>query len=250
MQIERKDVGLIEHKDFGLIEVKLAGDDTGTFSGYGAVFGNVDGHGDVIEHGAFAESLSEWKARGKWPKMLLQHGGFGLGSDDMMPVGQWTDMKEDRKGLKVEGRLFAMNTERGQYLYEGLKSGELDSLSIGYQAVDSRSESRDEEHIRVLTKIKLWEVSIVTFPANDKARISSVKTLTLEELRELEAKLRDGGLSQREAVTASAIFKKWLQRDAAAPNSSPRDEDVPGQAEATAAAEALAARFATGCLKF
>jgi HK97 family phage prohead protease len=228
MQIERKDAGLIEHRDFGLIEVKLAGDDTGTFSGYGAVFGNVDGHGDVIEHGAFADSLAEWKSRGKWPKMLLQHGGFGLGSDDMMPVGQWTEMREDRKGLKVDGRLFAMNTERGQYIYEGLKSGELDSLSIGYQTEDSRSETRDGDHVRVLTKIKLWEVSIVTFPANDKARISSVKTLTLEELRELEAKLRDGGLSQREAVTASAIFKKWLRRDAAAPISNPRDEGVPG----------------------
>lgn len=240
----------IEHKDVGLMEVKLAGDEVGTFSGYGAVFGNVDGHGDVIESGAFGETLAAWKLRGKWPKMLLQHGGFGLTLDDMMPVGQWTDMREDRKGLKVEGRLFAMNTERGQYVYEGLKSGELDSLSIGYETIDSRSESRDGDHIRVLTNIKLWEVSIVTFPANDKARISSVKRLTLEELRELEAKLRDGGLSQREAVTASAIFKKWLQRDAAAPISTSRDEDVPGQAEAFAAAQELMAKFAVGTLRF
>lgn len=246
MEIEMK----LEHRQFGLVGVKLADNGAGTFEGYGAIFGNIDSYGDVIERGAFAETLAEWKAKGKWPKMLLQHGGMGITSDDMMPVGQWTDMTEDRKGLKVAGRLFAMNTERGQYLYEGLKSGELDSLSIGYQTLDSRNETRDGEILRLLTKIKLWEVSIVTFPANDQALISRVKSMTPEKLRDLEVKLREGGLSQREAVIAISIFKKWFQRDAETPMSSPRDEDVPDQAAALAAADALAAKFAAGCLRF
>lgn len=222
----------IERREVGLLDMKVSGDQAGTFSGYGAIFGNVDSYGEIIQRGAFAESLAEWKARGKWPKMLCQHGGWGVGAEDMLPAGQWDDMSEDKKGLKVEGHLFAMNTDRGQYLYEGLKSGELDSLSIGFQTLDSENETRDGEIYRLLTRIKLWEVSIVTFPANERAKISSVKNLTPDMLRDLEAKLRDGGLSQREAVIATAILKKWLQRDAGEPISTLRDEEMPDDAKA------------------
>lgn len=103
------------------IEIKLASDSvdakTGEFSGYGAVFGNVDSYGDVIAKGAFRDTLREWEQRSKLPPMLLQHGGgFMGGADDMLPVGQWTQMEENSKGLKVSGKLFALGTERGQYL--------------------------------------------------------------------------------------------------------------------------------------
>jgi HK97 family phage prohead protease len=241
----------IERREFGLLDVKLATDDeAGAFSGYGAIFGNVDSYGEIIKRGAFAETLSEWKSRGKWPKMLLQHGGMGVTSDDMLPVGQWTSMKEDSKGLWVEGRLFAMNTERGQYIYEGLKSGALDSMSIGFQTIDSATETRDGETYRLLTKIKLWEVSIVTFPANDKAKISSVKNFTPDELRELEAILRDRGLSRSDCQKAISAFKAYHQRDAGEPISTLRDEGMPDLTAAQAAADELAARIATGCLRF
>lgn len=239
----------IERREFGLIEMKVASDAAGSFSGYGAIFGNVDSYGEIIQQGAFAESLAEWKARGKWPKMLCQHGGWGIGAEDMLPAGQWDSMSEDKKGLKVEGHLFAMNTDRGQYLYEGLKSGELDSLSIGFQTLDAENETRDGEVVSILTRIKLWEVSIVTFPANDKARISSVKQLTVDQLRDLEGALRDGGLSRSDCLKAISVFKSWLQRDAGAPISTLRDEGMPEQA-AIAAAQELAAKLAASCLKF
>lgn len=237
---------MIEYKDIGLTEVKMdAGSDAGTFSGYGAIFGNVDAHGDKIQKGAFAETLTEWKATGKLPKMLLQHGGWGMSSDDMMPVGQWTSMEENNRGLKVEGRLFAMNTERGQYLYEGLKAGELDSLSIGYETREAMYGEKPTDPRRTLTNIKLWEVSIVTFPANDKAKISTVKSLTIQELREYEDYLREAGLSQKEAVTASSVLKKWLPRDAGAPTTGPRDEVAADKstAELLKALDGLTDRF-------
>lgn len=240
----------IEHREFGLIDVRADSAQAGTFSGYGAIFGNVDSYGDIIEKGAFANSLVEWRSKGKLPKMLLQHGGWGIGSEDMLPIGQWTSMSEDTKGLKVEGRLLAMNTERGQLVYEGLKSGELDSLSIGFQTLEMKEEIREGESYRILTEINLWEVSIVTFPANDRAKISSVKSLSLDQLRELEGVLRDGGLSRSDCRAAVSVFKHWLQRDAGAPISTLRDEGVPGQAEANAAAEALVAKFATAGLRF
>ena len=219
---------MIERRDVRLLETK-ASDEPGRFSGYGAVFGNVDATGDVIQAGAFAESLREWKGRGKWPPMLLQHGGgvFGGGAEDMLPVGEWVDMEENRRGLKVEGQLFALGTEKGQYIYEGLKAGVLDGLSIGFQTRESISGTRAGEPDRILTNIDLWEVSIVTFPANPKARVTAVKGMTIEQLRELEDALRDAGLSRTDRQKAVAVLKHWSQRDAGAPISGQRDAAAP-----------------------
>jgi HK97 family phage prohead protease len=201
------------------IEVKLAADDidakTGTFSGYGAVFGNVDSYGDVIERGAFKDTLREWEQAGKYPPMLLQHGGMGINADDMLPVGQWTGMEENAKGLKIEGRLFALSTERGQYIHEGLKSGVLDGLSIGYRVKKFTNGTKPNEPRRKLESVDLVEVSIVTFPANGKARVGAVKSAAT--IREFEAFLRDaGGFSHAQAKAIAARGFKGHD---------PRDED-------------------------
>lgn len=218
----------IERRSFGLLETKAEDAEAGTLSGYGAMFGNVDSYGDVIEKGAFTRTLKEWKARGKLPPMLLQHGGgmFGGSADDMVPIGQWTSMVEDAKGLRVEGRLFALDTQRGRYLHEGLKAGALDGLSIGFVAREVRYGDGKKEPERTLTDIELWELSVVTFPANDKARVSHAKSLTTHELRALEDILGDRGLSRTDRAVAVSVFKSWLQRDAGAPANTPRDADV------------------------
>ena len=221
----------MERCDVRLLDTKAA-DTPGRFSGYGAVFGNVDATGDVIRAGAFAESLGEWKARGKFPPMLLQHGGgvFGGGAEDMLPVGEWLDMSENSRGLKVDGQLFALGTEKGQYIYEGLKAGALDGLSIGFQTRESISGTRAGEPDRILTNIDLWEVSIVTFPANPKARVTAVKALTNQETRDLEDALRDAGLSRADSRTAVAVLKHWSQCDAGEPRG-PRDAAAAGEIE-------------------
>lgn len=217
----------LERISVPLLELKMAGEHPGAFSGYGAVFGNADAHGDVIRKGAFAETLKHWQEKkGKWPKMLLQHGGFSGAAIDMVPVGQYTDMEENSKGLKVAGRLFAMNTERGQYIYESMKSGELDSLSIGFQTKEAIYGTKPSEPARTLTNIDLWEVSLVTFPANDQANILTVKSLSAEQKRDLEEALRDEGLSHKDSRTAVSFFHQLLQRDAGAPSHTPRDEAV------------------------
>lgn len=248
----------LERRKLKLPDVKLDvdADESGLFSGYGAFFGNEDSYGDVIEKGAFAETLKEWKARGKFPPMLLQHGGgmFSESPDGMLPVGIWTDMKEDSKGLKVEGKLFALSTERGQYIYEGLQAGSLDGLSIGYKVREQRRGTRAGEPDRTLLNIDLWEVSIVTFPANDKARVSSVKTLTPDQLRDLEGVLGERGLSRRDRAIAASAFKSWLQRDAEEPGSALREEVVPGGLDsaddAAIAAEKLLGSIVGGLLKY
>ena len=247
----------MERLDARFCEVKLADTDadakTGHFSGYGAYFKNQDFYGDVIAAGAFAETLEEWKAAGKLPPMLLQHGGGLLGSaDDLVPVGKWDSMREDSKGLRVEGRLFAMNTERGQYIYEGLKEGVLDGLSIGFRVREHKRGTKPSEPERTLTNIDLVEVSIVTFPANPKARVTTVKAMTVDQWRELEGSLRDEGLSHRDAKTALSVFRSRLQRDAGVPDSTRRDDAVPDRtavSEALAAADALLGKIVAGTLR-
>ncbi|CAH2399210.1 HK97 family phage prohead protease [Mesorhizobium ventifaucium] len=189
---------VMERLESGLIEVKFAsGDKDGTFEGYGSIFGNKDSHDDIVEKGAFEGTLREWRAKGKLPKMLLQHGGFFGPVDDMLPIGKWIDMEENAKGLKVKGELFALNTDRGALIYEGMKSGELDGLSIGYKAVRSKMGTKPGvEPRRWLQEVKLYEVSVVTFGSNDRALVGAVKSAeidTLKTLSDFEDFLREAG---------------------------------------------------------
>lgn len=202
----------IERASFGLRELKLAPPDSNdmTFEGYGAVFGNVDSYGDVIQPGAFAETLAAAQKSGIWPAMLLQHGGWGMGAEDMTPIGIWTSMAEDGIGLKVSGKL--ADTARGREAYALLKMEPrpaITGLSIGYIAKEWSQRSKPEEPRRTLKKVDLMEVSLVTFPANGKARISAVKSLDeIASLADAEAFLREvGGLSKSQAVAFIARVK-------------------------------------------
>lgn len=202
----------IERASFCLRELKLAQNDSDgmTFEGYGAVFGNVDSYGDVIQPGAFAETLAAAQKSGIWPAMLLQHGGWGMGAEDMTPIGIWTSMAEDGIGLKVSGKL--ADTARGREAYALLKMEPrpaITGLSIGYIAKEWSQRSKPEEPRRTLKKVDLMEVSLVTFPANGKARISAVKSLDeIASLADAEAFLREvGGLSKSQAVAFIARVK-------------------------------------------
>lgn len=198
-------------------EVKLAGGaDAMTFEGYGAVFGNTDSYGDVIQPGAFAETLAAARRAGRWPVMLAQHGGMGLSAGDMMPIGVWTDMAEDGKGLWVQGKL--ADTERGQEAYKLMTMQPrpaLDGLSIGYIAKKWTAGAKPSEPRRKLEAIELLEISLVTMPANPKARVSGVKSASGMTERDAERALRDAGFSRKEAVAIIAGgFKALPQRDA------------------------------------
>lgn len=172
--------------------------EAGALEGYGAIFGNVDQGGDLIVRGAFRDTLKEWKRAKKMPAMLVQHGG-GFSDMDGIPVGIWDDMEEDEKGLRVKGRLINLDTERGKTIYGAAREGVLDGLSIGYRAKEFTWGTKPGEPQRTLKKVDLVEVSLVTFPMNNDARVSSVKAADMTE-REIERLLtRDAGLSRSEA---------------------------------------------------
>lgn len=190
------------------LEVKFdSGSEAMSFSGYGARFGNVDAYGDVIAPGAFEKTLKDARSSGNWPAMMLQHGSF-LGGDDNMPVGVWTEMREDSKGLYVEGQLAP--TARGKDAYTLLKMSPrpaINGMSIGYRPVEWSMRAKPEDPRRTLKAVELLEVSLVTFPANGKARVESVKSADdIKTIREFEEALCNGTLPALSAKEAKAFL--------------------------------------------
>ena len=208
----------MEHKIFGLSEIKFAEGSSVAqmeFTGYGAVFGNVDSYGDVIAPGAFAETIAAARKSGRWPAMLSQHGAMGLTSEDMTPVGIWTDMQEDDVGLKMTGIL--ADTQRGIELYKLMKMKPrpaIDGLSIGYIAKEVIPRTKSGDPRRTLKRIELIETSPVTFPANGLARVSDVKSIEqLDTITDIERHLRNAcGMSKSEAVTLVSRIKNVIRK--------------------------------------
>lgn len=172
-------------------QVKFASDGGATFAGYASVFGGVDSYGDTILRGAYEHTL---RNHGK-PKMFVNHDSFGL------PVGKWTVTKEDDHGLYVEGE-FTPGMARADETRAALKHGTVDGLSIGY-ALKKGDYDELEDGKRVIKRVsRLFEVSVVTFPADEAARVDlgSVKAEevdAIETVRDFEYFLRDaGGLSK------------------------------------------------------
>jgi HK97 family phage prohead protease len=204
-------------------EFKTTEDAPGSFEGYGSVFNNEDDYGDMVLAGAFTKTLADYQARGKMPKMMLNHGGLGgyfasPAPEDLIPVGKWTGMSEDAHGLQCKGQLINLDTETGKRLYGAMKEGQLDGLSIGYQVKDFIRGRKENEPRRSIKAVHLIEVSPVTFPANTAATITAVKSgASARDIRYLESVLRDAGLSRTEAKAILANgFKSIALRDAEA----------------------------------
>ncbi|MGV8936012.1 MAG: HK97 family phage prohead protease [Allorhizobium sp.] len=164
-------VSLIQ-KFAGLELSGVAGD--GRFSGYASVFGEVDLGRDTIEPGAFRQSLMKRGASGV--RMLFQH-------DPAEPIGAWRTIREDGRGLYVEGQL-SPGVARAREVLALMKSGALDGLSIGFQTVKARSDGK--AGVRRILQADLWEISIVTFPMLPSARVSNVKHARYYRDRETE----------------------------------------------------------------
>lgn len=195
-------------------DVKSLEDDEGIFTGYGSVFGNRDAYGDIVTRGAFAQTLQNKDP--KSIKLLWQHN-----ADE--PIGVYLDMHEDDTGLFVRGQLLINDIVKAKEAYALLKAGAINGLSIGYTYNDS-DYTIGQDGNRYLNNINLWEVSVVTFPANQLAQVEGVKqSPTITNIREFESFLRDSGFSNSAAVNiASHGYVKGLQRDA----DSHKDEEL------------------------
>ncbi|WP_229428374.1 HK97 family phage prohead protease [Microvirga pudoricolor] len=169
-------------------------DEAGIFEGYASLFGVPDLGKDVVVPGAFADSLSRRGASGV--RLLWQH-------DPSEPIGRWLAIEEDRRGLRVRGRL-NLAVSRARDVHALMREGGVDGLSIGFRVERARAER--PTGLRRLERLDLWEISIVTFPMLPGARIDGVKRAA-------------AGLAARIKAAAGRLFpadagparKPWLQ---------------------------------------
>lgn len=146
---------------------------SGVFVGYASLFGRRDQSGDTVMPGAFTRCLARKGSANI--RMLFQH-------DPAQPVGTWLELRETDRGLFVSGRLDC-NVQRGRELLSLLDSKGLDGLSIGFKTVLA---SRDKASgTRRLHQVDLWEISLVTFPMLEGARVSEVKRRTFDAAERL-----------------------------------------------------------------
>jgi HK97 family phage prohead protease len=136
--------------------------DARTFEGYASTW-DLDQGGDIIVPGSFKKTLAE---RGDRVKILWQHSE---------PLGKPIEMSEDDVGLKVKGRI--SKTRLGDEALELMKDGVIDQMSIGFQIPQGKSDYDEQTGFRVIREIKLHEFSPVTFPMNEAAVITGVKSV-------------------------------------------------------------------------
>ena len=200
----------MRHQNMNL-EIKAVESD-GSFSGYGSVFDNIDSYGEIVRAGAFEQSLQSWRAKGRLPPMLWNHN-----SDE--PIGVYTKMAEDARGLYVEGRLLIDDVPRAKATHALIKQKGIGGMSIGYRL--KKYERDTDTDTTDLLEIDLWEVSLVTFPANEAATFSNVKDAlaagSLPSLSEFEQFLRDAGFSKSQATAVASHGLRQMLRDAACP---------------------------------
>ena len=190
-----KEDGKMEYTNSRL-ELKYHGDEEarGTLSGYASLFNEVDQGYDMVAPGAFSKSL----VGGRKVKMLWQH-------DPKQPIGVWDEIREDDRGLYVKGRILP-DVQKGAEALALLQAGGLDGMSIGYRT--KQADMDPNEGVRLLKEVDLFEISLVTFPMQETAKVTDVKSIAT--IREFERALRDAGFSQTEAKAIAAEGFKGL----------------------------------------
>ncbi len=198
-------------------ELKFAGNglSEGQFAAYASVFDGNDVFKDTIKKGAFVDTL---KNRSRPVRMFFQH-------NSSIVLGKWPDLHEDKKGLSAVGEFTPGNTHADN-THASMKHGAIDSLSIGYRipkgGYTNKAKGCDcdpddwcmHPDGRIITKVDLVEISIVSLPADDKARVSDVKMETITSLKDAELILRDSAMfTRKEATSFVSQLKSLCQSD-------------------------------------
>lgn len=140
--------------------------DTGRFSGYASVFDVKDRNGDIVRNGAFKEFITKIeKGSMKMPRLLWQH-------DVNFPIGYIEVIREDNHGLYIEG-VILRDLQKGDEAYRLIKSNAIDGFSIGYKVLESSKISGG----KLLLKLDVLEISLVTLAANQQSVVKDIKTI-------------------------------------------------------------------------
>lgn len=176
---------VIKTKSFKVKAEESQESGSGYFVGYASVFGNVDSYGEVMEKGAFSDTLKEWEGR-KIPVFY----GHDLTNPENN-IGYVESAEEDDTGLLVRCVVDTEGPGNGPIVYKLLKEGRIDRMSFGFYVNDADHKGG----VTYIKKVSLLEVSVVPAPANPEAAINEVKSskkeadkMTPEEIAELVVK--------------------------------------------------------------
>jgi len=202
--------------------------EAGTFSGYLSVFDVIDSYREVVAPGAFRSTLSKWTEKGRLPPLLWQHRSGE-------PLGPFTRMEEDKRGLYFEAQLLVNDIARAREAYALLKNKVIGGMSIGFSINPDGEEYDSRAGVVVLRDIDLWEGSLATFPANEAAQVSDVKGRefierirastergNLPTIRDFEDAMREVfAFSRDKAKALASLGLGQLQREAGSKEASP-----------------------------
>jgi HK97 family phage prohead protease len=144
----------------------------GWLEGYAAVFGNVDAQGEVIRKGAFAKTITERVPAGKVPLMVVHRRD---GGDAMQIVGRIVEAREDDVGLWIRAE-FGSDAD-SQAARAKVADGLVRGLSIGYTVIGEAAAQYAGQPVTELVEIKLLEVTLTAFPANEQAGVTMAKSI-------------------------------------------------------------------------
>lgn len=195
-------------------------DEKGVFTGYVSVFNGVDSYGDTIAPEAYDYVLEEIKSgRAPMPKLFFNHDKWDA------PIGKWLALEKDQKGLFGKGQV-NLNIERGKEIYECMKFGSVDGLSVSILVVDY-DETAEQRTIKSIKAMR--EISIVTYPADNDARITDIKSAVSEynSLKDIEKLLRDvANFSKTDATAIVSAVKRIAKAEADARRDADADTDA------------------------
>jgi len=182
----------------------------GIIEGYASVFGNTDSDMDIMMPGCYSKTLQENYRR---IKHLYQHDPFkplsGTKNNNLVLV-------QDNYGLKYTSTV--SKTSYGRDCIRLHLDGVIDENSVGFQTMEAKDVMMDGNFThREITQVKLWEVSSVTYGANDMAQNTSSKSISKETLftkmNSVMKAIRNGKYENEDLFDALEIYLKQLQSD-------------------------------------
>ncbi len=196
MKYEKKDLKWLSF-DLNIKQVGEEDPDFFRFEGFGSTFGNIDRGEEVVKKGAFLESLKEMM-----PSLFWQH-------DSSEPLGIFEEAFENDVGLFLRGKMPKSDTFVSGRVIPQMKIGAITKMSIGFSIQESERENRDGKSILILTKLKLWEVSLVSIPMNPLAAVTGFKEVV--PFQDLPIALNEDGEPDTDRVWDSSAAKQRVR---------------------------------------
>jgi HK97 family phage prohead protease len=195
------------------------------FEGYLSTYGSIDLGNDIVEEGAFDESLKRIQ-----PELLWQHKYNEV-------IGVFEEIKSDSKGLWVKGKMPKTDSLVSGRVIPQMKVGSVRSMSIGYWA--KVAEYDNDTGIRTIKEAVLYEGSLVSQPMNPEAQVTNMKAFGIDDVegiktkRDFEALLRESGAFSNKSATYLA--SRFQEEQAGEPLPPSGISDLAGELKSLAA---------------